>query len=393
MAMTRAEAEAYLASRGVNNPMSSPQRNYSGVSAADMANAGRPPSVMPWLQTGSSIVNEFNKKPSNQDRYYDIILQREEEKNRQMGLAPKPEPGFFDGIKDMLGIGASVAGAGGAASALTPSSWVGAGSQLSPSAIAAATPTVLPPAGMTAVGSAMDGGLMYAPTAAAEGGALSGLGSGVIAAAPYAAALAAAAYGGYKGYKGFSDAKKNHMSPAQGAWSGFKNSGLPTAAMAGAIGGAFAGHKHKDQYGRDEYRGTMKEGGFVDDNYDYTLSDGSKFNFGLDGKKQNYNVDFSRAGIGDTVAGANPLALLMSGDAGKKRSDLAGQLTNAAMSSGNSTSNLTDMYKKAGYDHDTAYGQIHTMQQAGKISQEAGDQAKNALDQLYGVGAYAKGRK
>lgn len=392
MGMTRAEAEAVLAAQGYRNP----SRSYQGTTATDVLQAARPDQSLGWINLAGQAAGRLTpSKSSAQDRLMEAYTQMIE---KQAGIAPKAkEPGFLESIfggdsgktagagtagVGTAGVGASQALGSGSAGAgittasemgLSPASWMGG----------ASTPgagSVLPSAGT---------GTVLAPTL--DGIAGTGIGGSAGVALPAAGILAGAATGALQG-KGIYDAAKgkrmNFASQAALALPTFGASFLYNPARK-----MFGSRKGAEQTSRDQYRSQLKDSGFVDSNYDYTMSDGSKFNFGLDGKKNNYNVDFSRNGIGDVVAGANPLALLYTQNAGKQRSDLAGQLTNAAASSGDAKTNLIKQYTDSGFNHDSAYGQIHALQQSGKISQEAGDQAKNALDQLYGVGAYAKGGK
>lgn len=157
---------------------------------------------------------------------------------------------------------------------------------------------------------------------------------------------------------------------------------------AGALRGAFSGKKHKDQYQRDAVRKSLR-GSLLDDAYNITLADGSKFDVGKDGSVRNYDVNMSRAGAGDTIGGANPLAHLIGRGNNKVRSDFSGYFANAAMSSGDTRANLVKMYKDAGLDHDTAYMMIHNDT---SLDQPTKDAYKNGLDELFGVGAYAGGR-
>lgn len=174
--------------------------------------------------------------------------------------------------------------------------------------------------------------------------------------------------------------------------------------LMGILSREFGSGKDKDQMVRDIYRKDLKENGFVDDNYDYTLADGSKFNLGIDGDKMlknlgvnidgkderhPYDVDFSDTRAPGAVAGLQALATIITGTAGKEKDDLTGMLTNAALSSGDTMQNILGMYQKAGLDHKHAYDTISMLQEQKKIDQAAADAMKNGLDQLYGANAYA----
>ena len=227
-------------------------------------------------------------------------------------------------------------------------------------------------------------------TGAGAEGMLSGMG----AALPWLGVAGIGAYTGYKGFDAWNKAK--HKGAMGGLKQGIKSAGILNAVpilgqvpwMAGFAQGAFGGKKHKDQYARDAWRSPLK-GNLLDDAYNVTLADGSKYNIGADGHRQ-YDVDMSRAGAGDAIAGANPLAHLLSRGSAKLRSDGAGYLANAAMSSGDTRSNLLKQYYDVGLDHDKAYGAIA---QDNKLDKGTRDAYLNGLDQLFGVGAYAGGRQ
>lgn len=129
------------------------------------------------------------------------------------------------------------------------------------------------------------------------------------------------------------------------------------------------GKKDKDQQNRDQDRATLKAGGVLDDQYNLTLSDGSKVNLGLDGSVKNYNVDFNEKGIGDVVALVNPFAYLVTGGDVKRASDLAGQLTNAFKGSKDPLAETKALFEKAGLFKEDALSRIDQL--------KVDDQTKN----------------
>jgi hypothetical protein len=277
------------------------------------------------------------------------------------------------------GLGSSISGLfGGGGSAATgaaaSSGATGAGSSLGSMTL----PTQLGINGPTAAGSAGSG----------SSGVLGGLG----AALPWLG-VGGIALGTGLAAKGAWDAAKNKGTMG-GLKAGIKSAGalnaVPLLAQAvwgaGALRGALGGKKHEDQYARDHVRSGLKDSGFVDDAYNVTLADGSKFDIGIDGADPRYNVDFNREGAGGAVAANQALGHYLTGG-GKLKDDFTGYLSNAAMSGGDVRANAKQFIATAGLDHDKLYGAIHmdeTLDQATK------DAMKNGLDELYGVGAYAK---
>lgn len=171
----------------------------------------------------------------------------------------------------------------------------------------------------------------------------------------------------------------------------------------------FFSGKGEDQLRRDQIRKQMQELGIVDDNFVYGPTG---FNIGkLEGKLQNlngnvgtegsvydngqrnqYDIDFTRGGKTDQeVAGLLAIAQGM-GLGGKGGGDFAGLFHNAATASGDSWQNIQDLGNQVG-GHDALYGQIHAASESGDLDKGTADAYKNALDELYGVGAYAKGGK
>lgn len=164
--------------------------------------------------------------------------------------------------------------------------------------------------------------------------------------------------------------------------------------------------KDKDQARRDAMRSQLRSAGISDNQHQVTLRNGSQFDIGKDGgaklrnvgrniddkeERHYYDVDFSRGGNTDKeVAALSGLATAL-GRTGKQGSDLVGMLHNSATSSGDSWQNVRDIIDKAG-GHGAVYGEIHRAGESGKVEKGEADAYKNALDELYGVGAYAKNR-
>lgn len=148
----------------------------------------------------------------------------------------------------------------------------------------------------------------------------------------------------------------------------------------------FLGGKGKDQLARDAVRKNLLKSGFVDDKYNVTLPDGSTYNIGVDGSKfgKASDVDFSKEGIGDVVGAINPLVEIITGGNDKLRSDFAGYLTNAAISSGDANTNVKALYEKAGIDKTSAVEAINAMAEGGSITPEEKAAYLNGLNSVFG---------
>jgi hypothetical protein len=204
---------------------------------------------------------------------------------------------------------------------------------------------------------------------------------------------AGAAYAGYSLITGWGNGQ-----PVQGTINGATTGayigthilpGLGTV-VGGAIGGlvGFVGGivkvgKHPDQKARDGIRALMKENGIVDNKWQLTLADGSKFDIGRDGGAKLTNVDGSQRPMYNTDASnpltpqviglANPLAMLLTGGDPKLSSDFAGYLTNAALSNTNSLDgarqNMLAIFKSFKLEPSAVVESLQSMLQANRISQ------------------------
>lgn len=145
--------------------------------------------------------------------------------------------------------------------------------------------------------------------------------------------------------------------------------------------------KHKDQLARDQVRSYMKEKGLIDDKYNLTNADQSLFDIGRDGGDPQYNVDFTRSGIGETVGRANSIATLLTGGDAKLTSDFAGYLTNAATSSGDPNANLRGYLDKMGMNQRGAYDAIEAL----KLGTQKQAELQNGINQIYGNTGFSAG--
>ena len=146
------------------------------------------------------------------------------------------------------------------------------------------------------------------------------------------------------------------------------------------------GGKNRDQMNRDKVREMMQEGGFLDDKFNVQLAGGNKFDLGQDGSKQIYNTDPNNAATGETIADVHLLAAMIGGQNQKIKSDVAGMLTNAALSNGDPVSNVMQMYQNFGITNgDEARGLIGQLQEKGVITKEDGDQMQQNIAKLFGM--------
>jgi hypothetical protein len=75
--------------------------------------------------------------------------------------------------------------------------------------------------------------------------------------------------------------------------------GAVIGATAGAVGSWTGSHKGKAQFMRDNIRGVLQQNNILDQNYQGTLADGSKYDFGKDGKTLKWKEI-------DKISAANP---------------------------------------------------------------------------------------
>lgn len=200
--------------------------------------------------------------------------------------------------------GASAAGAAGAA---------GAGAAGAGAAGAGA-------AGVGAAGGAAAGGAAAGGTAAGAGAAGTAAGGSTLGAIgsvalPVAVIAAAASNAWETGMKDIVRGRGDRADWANQAVNMFAG-GLPNMAlrMMGkrSIGAMMKSGKSAPQKIRDDFRGDLKEAGVVDDKYNVTLADGTKFNVGLDGKTKyenlGENIDGKKTRNAWDVDFSNPLA-------------------------------------------------------------------------------------
>lgn len=119
---------------------------------------------------------------------------------------------------------------------------------------------------------------------------------------------------------------------------------MAIGAAAGFAGSkAFGSKKGKAQFMRDSIRGVLKEGGILDEKYQGTLADGSKFDFGKDGKALKWKeIDKLAAANPNSWNAAVPLTDALAaayGFVGQKASDISAWYARGAISNANNDAN------------------------------------------------------
>lgn len=150
----------------------------------------------------------------------------------------------------------------------------------------------------------------------------------------------------------------------------------------GLLGGGLLGSiktgKHEDQVARDQVRAGLQKAGFLDEGFNVSLADGSKFNIGLDGGATNasgghiYNVDESNKFSAQASGWGKPIALALTGGNPKLSSDFGGYLANAAMSNAQTMegvrANMLNFMQKAGLTPNMVIAKLGELSKAGGIN-------------------------
>lgn len=216
------------------------------------------------------------------------------------------------------------------------------------------------PAGYTAVASSQ-GGQVIVPVANADSAAAASSQAGsMLGTAAGVASIAAGAYAVYQGWgaggtKGATNGALGGSAMAAGLYQlGATNPYLLAAVVATSVlGNSINVGKSKAQGARDSVRSAFMASGFIGDDYQVTLADGSKFDIGVDGHGQQHSVSDPSKLVGDDKnrtlnawdidytndldysAGMGGIALsrLLTGGKETNIDQLGGQLGNAALSS------------------------------------------------------------
>jgi len=215
-------------------------------------------------------------------------------------------------------------------------------------------------------------------------------------------------YGGYQTAKYLSDAPNGGRRASTGAMGGAAagagvggaiGSVIPGAGtaigagvgaivggLAGAVGGWTGSSKDKYQMIRDSARKGWKEAGIIDENYQGTLADGSKFDFGKDGKGQ-VEIDYADPVTGRAIGLGNVLAA-GEGSYGRATDGLSKLYTGAMISNagGNyevAKQNALHLARQRGMNLGNLTDQYQTMLDAGQINQGQFDAYLNGARELF----------
>lgn len=215
-----------------------------------------------------------------------------------------------------------------------------------------------------------------------------------------------AAYSAYSLWKNFgkislSDGAMNGAAVGAFAGSFFGPVGITVGGIAGGlIGGAlsfFKGGKNKDQVARDSMREGLQTMGVLDDKFGLGLADGSRFDMSRDGgatlsstdgsARKPYEVDLADQRASEVVGWVNPLAHALAGDNEKIKTDLAGYLTNAALSNATTRDEARANVMKFYQDSSVNPAELVTVFDAGvaegRVSEDTGVAYINGLSELY----------
>jgi hypothetical protein len=256
---------------------------------------------IPPLQAVQKVEERFGPPKSDKDKARDDQLNSLVQMGGNIGglLLTNEIMRGFPNLGGLFGSGSAGAGAAGAGAGTA-----GAGTTV-------ATPTLL--------------GAKVVPGAAAQSSALGSVGSVALPVAVGALALNNLWEGGGK------DILRGRGNRADWTNSAFNTAPLAAGALLGpaaipfaaalplanlglrlmgkrSLGQMMTTGKSDAQLNRDDFRGFLKEKGVVDDNYEITLANGSKFNIGLDGKTKYTNTDGKTTRNAWDVDFSNPLA-------------------------------------------------------------------------------------
>ncbi len=245
--------------------------------------------------------------------------------------------------------------------------------------------------------------------ASAQAGANSALGGYLIPGLN----VAAGAYGAYKTAEltgAMAAGKQRDRSAAMsGAMAGATiGSAIPVVGTAvGAIVGAVAGYtgskffgskKDKGQFRRDMIRGVLKDQGILDADYNGTLADGTKTNFGMDGKKlntkamnvlqsNNPNAYEPTVQLGDALAASYGFM----GDNARSLSRIYvnGALSNAKDDPNTAIANMRHFAKQQGITYDLIKSNLDEALSKNRIDQGGYNRILSSAQQLVPTGTTA----
>lgn len=170
--------------------------------------------------------------------------------------------------------------------------------------------------------------------------------------------------------------------------------GAGVGALAGYAGSKFGSSKKKPQVMRDAIRGTLQKGGILDENYQGTLADGSKYDFGKDGSTLKWsNIDKIAKDQPTAWNAAVPAADALAasyGFVGQKASDLAawyakGAVSNAGNDGNVALQNMQHFAKQQGITLDGVRGKLDEALKDQRITQDKYNYYLNGAQQLLGA--------
>lgn len=231
--------------------------------------------------------------------------------------------------------------------------------------------------------------------APAEAGALSGL-------ALPALGAAGAAYAGWRGYETYKKLKDGDGSFSTGFKESLKPANLPLSigtlglfSVGSGLASKLFGGGNVDAKKRGKLRRALEGSGFAsagdalpagavsDPSGTFVrLADGSYYDIG-EKNKGAYNVALDTPTAVGANGALNPLAYILAGGNKKLSQDLAGYLSNAALSGGDPKKNIQAFYQAAGLDPARAHSALDQMVASGAIPQADLAAYKNGVNQAF----------
>ncbi len=149
--------------------------------------------------------------------------------------------------------------------------------------------------------------------------------------------------------------------------------GALVGATVGALGSVFGSSKDKYQMMRDEARKVWQKNGLIDENFQGTLADGTKFDFGKDGKK--YGKLNTEDPNWQKIAALSNVIAAGEGASGKAGEAIATLYTNAALSNSGgdynkALANIKHFANQRGFNVDNVQGQLDKLHQEKQITDD-----------------------
>ena len=169
--------------------------------------------------------------------------------------------------------------------------------------------------------------------------------------------------------------------------------GALVGGTAGAAGSWFGSHKGKAQVMRDHIRGVLQQNNVLDENWQGTLADGSKYDFGKDGKSMKWSeIDKVSSKQPKAWNSAVPLADALAasyGFVGQKASDIAAWYAKGAVSNAKddpfvAVKNMQHFAQQQGITFDQVKSKLDQAIADNRINQNQYDYYLNGAQQLTG---------